>query len=76
MNETRIIAMGVGIVSVLVLAYLEPLFDFDLKIYRRLGWPKGFERLLDKKSIWCGISRVVLVLVILASLVALFRIEH
>ena len=73
MNESSIIALAIGIFGVLILAYLEPLYDFDLKINKKLGWPKGVERFLDKRSVWCQISRLVLVAVVIACLVALFK---
>ena len=76
MSEPRVLMLAIGIFAVLILAYLRPLYDIDLHICKRLGWPKGIERLLDKDSVWCDIGRVILTLAVIASLVFLFTVKQ
>lgn len=72
MDNPRVLALIIGIAAALALAGLRPIFDLNLQIYRKVGWPKGAERRLDKDSGWFVFSQAVLTLLVIASLVGLF----
>jgi hypothetical protein len=72
MNVPALIAASVAIICTLVLTFASEIYDFDLWLYRKLGWTDLANRWERRKTWWLPLCRIVSALFIIAATIVLY----